>query len=146
MSHEEGMKLLEMDAPIDGTSNTNANSIMRENDDMDNKIDQWRASVATGNKGSSTGRKAVEDEFTQRCLRFDSKHYSPVIVDENILMALSREDVFVMEDDLGIRYFRNMVGDGVDIVLHKRRFFGGNDYEFAQLKGENGPFVEKVEE
>ena len=29
-----------------------------------------------------------------------------------------------------------MVGDGVDIVLHKRQFFGGNDYEFAQLKGE----------
>ena len=145
MPDKEGMKLLDMDAPVDGTSSRNANSIMRENDDMDNKIDQWRASVATG-KGSSTGRKAVEDEFSQRCLRFDSKNYSPVEVSSNILMAMSRENVFVADDQLGTRYFRNMVGDGVDIVLHRRRFFSGNDYEFAQLKGDSDPFVEKIEE
>ena len=93
-----------------------------------------------------TFQKAVEDEFSQRCLRFDNKHYSPVEVDDSILMALSSENVFIMDDDLGVRYFRNMVGDGVDVILHRRRFFGGNDYEFAQLKGENEPFVKKMDD
>ena len=147
MSREEGAKILEMDAPLEGDRAENASSILRKGDAMDDKIDQWRASVAAGTnphgQGASGRSKQVEDEFGRRCLRFESGNYSPVEVDEGILRGIASEDIYVMEcgGSQIPRYFRNMVGDGVDIVLNERRFFHGNDYEFCQLKGDHKPFV-----
>jgi intraflagellar transport protein 122 len=146
MSTDEGGKLLDMD-PVEGGSES-ASDIIRAGAPLDDKIDQWRASVAHGsnpNERGGTGRsKAMEDEFGRRCLRFDSKRYVPVEVDEMILRGLAPENVYVMDTggSQPPRYFRNMVGDGVDIVLNRRRFYHGNDYEFAQLKREHSPFVE----
>ena len=65
---KEGMKLLDMDAPVDGTSSRNANSIMRENDDMDNKIDQWRASVAAGKAVAQVGKRWKTSSVSAACV------------------------------------------------------------------------------
>ena len=146
MSQEEGEKILDMDTPLEDDRLQSASSILRQGDAMDDKIDQWRASVAAGTNphlGTSRRSKQVEDEFGRRCLRFETGKFMPVEVDEGILRAIPSEDIYVMEcgGSQPARYFRNMVGDGVDIILNARRFFHGNDYEFCQLKGDHEPFV-----
>lgn len=85
-----------------------------------------------------------DDPFVQMLLETDpGEHYEPVAVDQDLLLAMRKQDVFVITSATGAGhdYYKNMMPE-LDIVLCEScgHFFHGEEWEFAVLNTGKCPF------
>ena len=142
MPDKEGMKLLDMDAPVDGTSSKNANSIMRENDDMDNKTTNGGPVLRLARAVAQVGKRWKTS--SSALLAFRQQALQPVGFPQQWWQCPGRTSL-LQTTEWGQGTLETWSGTAW-ILFWTVKIFQWNDYEFAQLKGDSDPFVEKIED